>query len=545
LKDRLSSEETEALRFTANLFVDPKKISAVCAYGSTVAGYAREDSDYDLIIVSRKFGERVRYRYLEGPVSASALVVDEQALMEDARMATLGEFVAGRLLNVYEPIIGSEILRQTELEYKRRVISEALLELATDYGEFIQDLAIPYEYFLFDKLRKRGLLYPPALYSYAHTYSGPLARGTKESTLRGFREAARWVGARRYLAIDDKGVRVVSGKLKGDAFTKVFALFSATARGVTHYAVHGYAGRVGLRVFKKEALSKLKRMREKAEAPTELERPKSLLKLDEGVLFNEGSRVYDEVAKLNGFEGGYKAQQSSTGDAYATARVVMLSDGRKESTFVVKHLSDVRSLKWALLGVWALSARKFSLSPLSRLHREYNASRRLRGVGVKTPRIIGVAPSERILVKEYIKGVPLSALTDDLLAGRSRDTTFVEAYGRLLGKVHRGGFTLGDTKASNALVHDGEIFLTDLEQAVEGGEPAWDVAEFLYYTGKLSLKEAGMELVARKFLEAYRDENGEGVIARARSLRYVAPFQPFLAPNMTKRIRYLLEEYSR
>ena len=60
--------------------------------------------------------------------------------------------------------------------------------------------------------------------------------------------------------------------------------------------------------------------------------------------------------------------------------------------------------------------------------------------------------------------------------------------------------------------------MTDLEQAVERGDQAWDIAEFLYYTGKLSLREDGMRVVANAFLDGYARENGKGGnIAKART----------------------------
>src|SRR5439155_2777094 len=126
----------------------------------------------------------------------------------------------------------------------------------------------------------------------------------------------------------------------------------------------------------------------------------------------------------------------------ATARNVTLSEGSGETNVLVKHITDVRSLKWALLGIWALSARKFSLSPLSRLHREYHASRRLRELGVKTPRVIGVAPDERILVKENVGGESLSRVIHRLLRGWSDDATYIKSYAVAIAKIHRGGFTL-------------------------------------------------------------------------------------------------------
>jgi len=132
------------------------------------------------------------------------------------------------------------------------------------------------------------------------------------------------------------------------------------------------------------------------------------------------------------------------------------------------------------------------MTPLARLEREYQSTISLREKGVKVPTIAAVAPDERIMAKEFIPGPPLSSVIDDLLGSKGGSTRSVAAYGELLAKVHEAGFTLGDAKASNVVVADGGLYLTDLEQAHQGGDRAWDVAEFLYYTAKLSMKGEGM-----------------------------------------------------
>ena len=49
---RLTDSERDSVRDIASTLVEPARISALAAYGSKVAGYARPDSDYDLIVVS-------------------------------------------------------------------------------------------------------------------------------------------------------------------------------------------------------------------------------------------------------------------------------------------------------------------------------------------------------------------------------------------------------------------------------------------------------------------------------------------------------------
>jgi tRNA A-37 threonylcarbamoyl transferase component Bud32/predicted nucleotidyltransferase len=540
---RLDREERQALQTVASSLVKPGSLSAVCGYGSKVAGYARPDSDYDLIVVAKKFGAGVRYKYVKEPIEASALMVDEDLLARDAKTSYLGEFVVGRLLNVYEPVLNGELFRKAELDYKRRIVVEALFELSSDYGDFASHITIPYDYFLFDKLRKRSLVYPPALYSYVKTYTCPLGAENRAASLEGFREATSSLAPKGFLRASDEGVRIFPEKMKGDAFTKVLSLFSLTARGVTQYAVHGYAGRVGLGVVRKEAASKFRRMMERPELPAELERPKRLLTLDEGVFVADATKMTERLAELAGMA-KYGVRESDLGEPYSTTRLITISGGGRELSFVVKNFSDVRSLKWALLGVWAVAARRFNMSPLARLEREYQSTIYLRDKGVKVPKIVAVAPDERIIAKEFVPGPPLSTVIDDLLKGKGAGLRTVTAYGELLARVHEAGFALGDAKASNVVVAGAGLYLTDLEQAYSGGDKPWDIAEFLYYTAKLSTKEEKIREIASAFLKGYVSSGERATVARASSSKYLGPFRPFLTLGMTRVLRELMTEYS-
>ena len=508
----------------------------MCAYGSKVAGYARPDSDYDLIVVAKRFREGVRYKYVGDDVAASALIVDEDLIQQDARASSLGEFVVGRFLNVYEPLSNKEFFRGVEKEYKKRVLIEGLLELSSDYGDFCRHLVVPLEYFLFDKLRKRSVVYPPALYSYVQTYSCALGPENRAISADGFREAAESLQSRGYFSIEGRGLRMNPEKMRGDAFTKVQSLFALTTRGVTQYAVHGYAGRVGFSVFRKEAESKLRRMRKQPDPLPELERPRTLLRLDEGTVIPDASRLEMDVARLLGFT-EFAAEERLIGEPYSTTRVLTFRGGGRKISVVLKNFSDIRSLKWALLGVWAAAANKFRMTPLARLDREYSVTGALRGAGVNVPAIIAVSPDVRILVKEFVEGETLAKIIDDYCRGGARGLEEVGAYGKLMSRVHAAGFALGDAKASNVIVSPGGLALTDLEQADPEGDKAWDVAEFVYYTAKLSNKEEAMRRVAGSFLEAYVRAGSREVVSKASAPKYLRPFQPFLLPALAKSLR--------
>jgi tRNA A-37 threonylcarbamoyl transferase component Bud32/predicted nucleotidyltransferase len=539
---RLTVEEHSTLEGIASSMVGPSSLAGFAAYGSKVAGYARPDSDYDLIVVSKRFREGIRYKYVEEPVAASALIVDEQLLAQDAQSSYLGEFVVGRLLNVYEAIANPSLFMSVELDYKRRVVIEALLELSEDYGDFCRHLLVPYDYFLFEKLAKRAAIYPPALYSYVQTYTCPLGAENREISLAGFASAAESLDSRGLLSASPAGVVMAPEKMRGDAFTKVQSIFSLTTRGLTQYAVHGYAGRVGLSVYRREAQSKLKRMREAPRPFPELEKPRSLLRLEEGVVIPDASLLEKELAGLLGFT-NHSTRERDIGDPYSTARVLTFIDGTRERSVVVKCYSDVRSLKWALLGIWAAAANKFSMTPVARLDREYAMTRSLRKNGVLVPAILAVAPGERIMVKEFISGPVLSSVVDGLLKGSSEGMEHVSAYADLLAKVHGAGLALGDAKASNVVISPRGLYLTDLEQSVSGGDMAWDLAEFLYYTAKLSTREEAMNSVARAFLVSYVSAGNRETVSKARNPKYYRPFQPFITPGMAHMLKELMGEF--
>jgi tRNA A-37 threonylcarbamoyl transferase component Bud32/predicted nucleotidyltransferase len=547
--ERLGGEEKMQLLEVADDVVgDDDRALAVAAYGSKVAGYARPDSDYDLIVVAKKFKGGIKYQYVHSPVTSAALVVESELLEKDAMKAYLGEFVSGRLLNVYEPLLNGDLIRKAEVESKRRVLAEEILEIESLYGEFSQDLVIPLEYFLFNKLHKRAIVYPPALYSYVKTYTCPSGDENKAFSLEGFAEAALSLQSEGILRFESNSgtphVRLSGEGLKSRAFASTLSLFNLTTRGVRQYAVHGYAGRVGFNVFKDEALSKVKRMQEKADPPEELEEPKRLIGLQEGMVVPKTDQMVQRLAAQSGL-GAYTKREKSLGEIYSTAKLLTLRGASgKEAKFVLKYFADIRSVKWAILNVWSLS-RKFSTSPQARMHREYYASVVLRSRGVATPMIVGAVLDEKVLVKEYIQGDRLSDIVQGILTGRSEETSTVERFGEAMGAVHRAGFALGDSKATNVIVSaDGGLYFTDLEQATEGGDQAWDVAAFVYYQAKLSFKEAGTKKVTEAFLEGYKRANGAENIVKAKSPKYVAPFRPLTAPQMLKVVRESIEAYS-
>src|SRR2546422_440740 len=105
----ISPQDLEAIKKCIVRVAKGRAVVAACLYGSRVAGYARPDSDVDVLVVLEDYPYMVKYVYFrESGMKVSALVVDRTALERDAKSAFLGEFVVGRLIHIYYPITNAE-----------------------------------------------------------------------------------------------------------------------------------------------------------------------------------------------------------------------------------------------------------------------------------------------------------------------------------------------------------------------------------------------------------------------------------------------------
>ncbi|MGQ9718438.1 MAG: hypothetical protein ACUVWK_01080 [Nitrososphaerales archaeon] len=517
--------------------IKDREVLAISAYGSRIAGYAREDSDYDIIVALPKYRPRIKYRYIRGGLDLAALIVDGKSLMKDAEEASLGEFVAGRLLNVYEALLGNEFIGEVERKLKNRVTLEIIDEIVLGYGNMSTNFIIPVKYLLFEKLKKRAALYSPALYSYAKTYGGEHGEENLTVALGGFFESLKEMERQGWVSLNDDSFRIKDDYLKSKKFGSVRLALSYTKRGVVSYAVHGYAGRVGPDVIKKEIISKISRSREVGTIPKEMERPKSFWRIDEGLLIVDGGGWLQQVLGHLGLSEDARIIRRAQEEPYEALKVYTLEDDKNKVTIAIKNFKDIRSLKWAFLNLWALPTKWFEMSPLTRLGREYVATRKLREFGLNTPQIISLVLNERMMISRFIEGISLGKIVKDVMDRRSVDSSPISIYGESIAHAHRHDYSLGDTKPSNAIVSDGKLFLTDLEQSTEHGDPAWDIALFVYYANKLTMNVDGARTVTRTFLEGYLKSGDVSIVENALNPDYVAPFQAIIAPNVLRIVR--------
>jgi tRNA A-37 threonylcarbamoyl transferase component Bud32/predicted nucleotidyltransferase len=539
----LSLDERRKIEATLEPVISDRAVSGICAYGSQTAGYARSGSDYDVIVVFSPFRQKIKYQYLKGEIECSALLVEAKSFESDCSKSSLGEFVAGRLLNPYEALAGEDYLRENEAAYKRRVILEGLAEAYAENRYFAGDMGFKLPYFLFAKLKKRASIYRPVIYSYAQTYGPELLAENLETSLWGFREAASMLASERVITSDSKtdSVKLNPQNFKSGALAKLSGVATFTKRGITQYAVHGYAGRVSPAVMGREVSSKLSRSREHSKLPEEITLPKRFWTLPNTRLFAETKDWLSDILATFGLEKETtKINHKALGEIYTSASRYTLENGNKKISLAVKRFADIKSVKWGILNLWSLKNTKFTANSMERMHREYRAMSDFKSMGIHTPEIVAVFLSEKILVTGFVSGRDLSRIQADYLDDKSDGLDSIREFGRILATLHKNAYCMGDTKPSNAVLcdSDSELYLTDLEQAHRHGNHVWDLAEFVYYSVRFTMKEAKARRLVREFVEGYLSGGGSlEAVQDTVSFRYRAPFQTFIAPNVLNAIR--------
>ena len=524
-----------------NNIAEDNKITAACVYGSRVAGYGREESDYDLIIVLKDYKPKVKYRYINEKLDISALIVNEKDLVNDAKKASLGEFVIGRLLNPYYPLIGDEFLREIETEYKTRIIEEILDEEFITYGKFFHNIHFPIKYFLFEKLKKRASMYPPAKYSYVKTYFGDFGEKNVNFTIKNFIEGAKILKNQNEIIFENNTIRIIDKWRHKKLNQKIVKFILNITRIIKSYLVHGYAARVGPNVFAREFKAKFDRNRSIIEIPDELKFPKKLLKIESGILIIETENWLYEIASYLGLK-QFTIKQDRMGEFYNIANLYIIKDKNRTKKIVVKKFRDIRSLKWPILNIITRQYSKFEFSPISRLANEYKSINKLTELGINTLKIIGVYLSDRILVTEYIDGTKIDDIINQIFNGKIKYLDVIKVYGRELGKIHNSDYVLGDTKPSNAIWSKNKVYFTDLEHTKQYGNKAWDIGEFICFASKFSFNYDIIREIINKFIDGYLETGDKRDLKKLVNSNILKIFIPMLTVKTFNIIKNIVEK---
>ena len=168
------------------------------------------------------------------------------------------------------------------------------------------------------------------------------------------------------------------------------------------------------------------------------------------------------------------------------------------------------------------------------MERECATTSLLRSNEIQVPRILHTSFEDRLLLREYVEGEsPVETIRAVMKRGsiRNDEGVLIRRLGGMVADVHGAGVTLGDCKPENFIVKDGrDIVIIDLEQGARGGNETWDLAEFLYFSGRYAGPldpMTGVAEMTRLFIEGYVEGGGSRHrFSEAAQLRYTKVFTP-------------------
>ena len=509
---------------------DLSEITAITLYGSRVGGYAREDSDYDLLLILNEYSKGVKYNYITtDQLQLAILTVDQKILEFDVAQGTLGDFVSGRFLTPLFPILNQEYIHKIEIEIKKRFTEEDLEDLVIEYGDLSRVLIIHPEYLVLARMEKRARAYPPLRYSYINMLRKDLRRENMRIILAGYFKALEYMQNSFLIKFDEEHIiltdefvdKILSNKIRN----KVVNFLNLSRSTLQSYLTHGKAGKVSLNIIAKELSSKLKREIQVAFNKQEIEDPKNYLFLKTKTGLTSLNKQDSIIKTLKKIKGNMPFEVKPLTGALNEVHLVTVN-GEK---LVVKKFTDWFNFKWFILNAAVYGAKIFTLSGKARLSNEYVTNQLLFENGIPIPEITSISLEERLLVERFIPGklaseIVTEAFNTEILKVEHKSNAF--EIGKLLAKIHNLNITLGDCKPENFIINDaGKLYVIDLEQGERFGDKNWDIAEFLYYSGHFGTTlTGGFQQFVREFIKGYSTLGEKQVLIKAAGFHYTSIF---------------------
>ena len=522
-----------------------REVVAACFHGPWACGYADEKSDAHVFLVLRgyKIGLGYHVKPLNG-INTFVLAVDRRIFERDVNQGWLGEFAAEKVTFPYEPLINREYLRRQEVKVKRRIVWELLENLVLESPELSQELLVKVEYFVYETLRRRAKLFPPITYSFLNMFRGDLKRRNTDAIMKGYLKALDQLAEEKWITFSDGYIKVTQNLINAIRNQKIRipALLKSVQKTTLLHILNVFPKITNLLVQDQKMFRGPYRKAEAEQLVFRLEDPeKYLLMPTPNGLVPLSDRttveVFAERIMSNNDVADIKVKE--VGGVLNTVYLLTLRENGREQKVVVKKFEDWFDFKWFPLALWTLGTKTFSVLGRSRQEKEYAINQFLRSHGFAVPKILHISYKARLIFEDFIEGESLVGVIKRILSSRERvpEIALVREVGRNIAEAHKLGVSLGDCKPENIIVtKDGKPFFVDLEQASRDGNHAWDIAEFLYYSGHYASPISpadSAELIATEFIEGYLEAGGEKeTIKKAGSPRYTKVFSIFTPPHV-------------
>ncbi|MCW4046624.1 MAG: hypothetical protein NWE99_03555 [Candidatus Bathyarchaeota archaeon] len=525
------------------------RVTAISIFDNYSLGMPSTKATLEIVAVIHDFQPRLMsyLKILDGR-AVIVFAVDQWIFERDVERGFLGEAFAGTLVFPYTALYGKDYLHEHEIVLKKRLILESLENLVLSFPELSYRLYIKPQYFMYEVILNRVRVFPPLAYSLSNFTKGASTKNTK-AVFKGYMEALKQLEAEKKVIISD-GYVMMSKKFVDESQNprvRVINLSKNAPRTLFTSFFKVFPQLMNFFSQNSETFLNLQRLMMKKNAypsrdfvdpqkyvfvPT----AKGLVSLADRVSIEAFARK----VLLNGENGEIKFEP--VGGVLNDVYLIKAYSNGVEQKVLVKRFKDWSGFKWFPLSLWSFGARTFAVLGRYRLAKECAISEFLRCEGFNVPKILHVSHNERLIFMEFIEGEDLSNAIKRIAASTGieeieKELSDIRKVGEIFARVHSLNVALGDTKPENIIVApNGEIYLLDFEQASHNGDKAWDVAEFLYFSGHYlqPLSGAGKaEAIAEAFISGYLQGGGDvNIIRKAGASKYTRVFSIFTVPSV-------------
>ena len=518
-------------------------VVAACIYSLLPGKALREFKNLNVLTIIRGFGGKVKsYKDKLDGVELKILASDKEIFEKDVKEGFLGGFLSDALLTNYMPILNAEYLKEHELFVKVRTLRAIIENLILEYPELCREMFIKPEYFIYELAQRKIRIFPLFKHGTSLFFREILKEKNLEPILGEFRQSLKILEEKGVIEFLNSYVKIKHSfidRLKKQKLKTFLLKIRRKALTTILDLIPEFSDPF---IFEDLTVKGLRSSEKYLYIPTSI----GLVSLA------ERTSIEDFVSKLAPDAKVSNIEFKEIGGILSSVYLLKIKfEDKSEKCIVVKKFKDWLGLKWFPITLWTFGTKSFAVLGESRLEREYAINKFLRNKGFNAPEILYISPKEGLIFQEYIRGVPSANIVKQILLDKKESLTqnleFIRKIGAEIARVHAHGVCIGDTKPENILITDDKrIFFIDLEQASRDGNKAWDVAEFLYYSGHYALPTSPIGAVKKlteSFIEGYLDAGGENkVIKEAGSAKYTKVFSIFALPHVILTISNLCKK---
>ena len=524
------------------------EIQGGCIYGSRAGGYAKEESEYDILLILKEFKKGIQSVHTRsGTIQVAILVVDRALFESDIRSGALGEFLSTRLLSPHFFMFNDIYMTRQELRVKKRFVEEEIENIVIRYGSMATGLLIAPEYFALARLRKMAAFYPALMYGYVQMLHGELKQTNLPRISAGYTTILNELQQKGTISFQDGLARVqddaVAHILSRRSVERIANAIHITKKLFYSYMSRGRGSGTRLELLIRELGSVIGTDLGPMNAEYNPQDPRSFLFLRTStgkVGLDESKSILEVVHKIRP---GTPVTISPLAGVLNEVTLVTSGDER----FVAKRFTDWLTLKWFTLNLVTFGTKRFSVLGRTRLSNEYGMNRLLSDKGILVPEIVHISIPDRLLIERFVDGLNIGELVKR--AAQSEQITASEyetavGLGRALANIHSIDVVIGDSKPENLVASsEKNIYVLDLEQAERRGDPSWDVAVLLFYSGHYSpLMTQGLDQFIDGFACGYLDRGKSDVLEKAASFPYLRVFSIWTSPQVLYKIAQSLRK---